>query len=326
VEAWARAETLNGFLISNIRGETQMRHIAAIVRRHILLLISFLVFSIPLLQAEDFFFDSAGVKIHYIVEGKGEPVLLIHGFGGSIQYDWAARGIIKELSNTFQVIALDNRGHGQSDKPHDPNSYGMNMVEDPIRQLDHLKIQKAHVVGYSMGGAITLKILASHPERLRTAVLGGAGLNPPGMTEAGKKTLADSLEQGKGLGPLISALNPVGAPPPTSEEIEKVNKRFLSTNDPLALAAVVRSPSLATTEAQLRANRIPRIPVLALIGEVDPAKSGVDSFNGLMPNLKIVVIPKANHVRAPGDPEFIRNLKAFLIEHSAASSAKGSKK
>jgi pimeloyl-ACP methyl ester carboxylesterase len=300
-----------------------MRHIAAIVRKHILLFISFLVFTIPFLQAEDFFFNSAGVKIHYIVEGKGEPVLLIHGFGANIQLNWSDPGIIKELSNSFQVIAFDNRGHGQSDKPHDPNSYGMNMVEDPIRLLDHLKIQKAHVVGYSMGGSITLGILALHPERLRTAVIGGAGLPRPGQ-EALRKTLADSLEQGKGLGPLTVALNPVGAPPPTSEEIEKTNRMFLSTNDPLALAAAVRGGAFtASTEAQLRANKI---PVLALVGEVDPAKSGVDPLNGLMSNLKIVVIPKANHMTAVSDPEFIKNLKAFLMEHSAAGSAKGSKK
>ena len=132
--------------------------------------------STPFLHPADFFFDSAGVKIHYVVEGKGEPVLLIPGLGGDIQSSWP---VIGELSKTFQVIALDNRGHGQSDKPHDPNSYGMNLVEDPIRLLDHLNIQRAHVEGYSMGGAIVLAMLGFHPERLRTAVIGGAGWIPP---------------------------------------------------------------------------------------------------------------------------------------------------
>jgi hypothetical protein len=105
---------------------------AVIVRRCVPPLIISFVLSISFLQAEDFFFESAGAKIHYIVEGNGEPVLLITGFGGSIQ-SWSVQGIIRELSNTFQVIALDPRGHGQSDKPHDPNSYGMNMVEDCSR-------------------------------------------------------------------------------------------------------------------------------------------------------------------------------------------------
>jgi pimeloyl-ACP methyl ester carboxylesterase len=167
---------------------------------------------------------------------------LIPGFGGSVQSNLS---VIKELSNTFQVIALDSRGHGQSDKPHDPNSYGMNLVEDSIRLLDHLKIQKAHVEGYSMGGAIIMAMLAFHPERLRTAVIGGAGWIPPEqdmLRQAILQNLEVSLEQGKGMTSLLAlALIPVDGPPPASEEIEKLNKWFLSTNDPLALAAVLRN-------------------------------------------------------------------------------------
>ena len=195
-----------------------MRHAAAIAKGQVLLVLVTLVFFIPLLHAEEFFFDSAGVKIHYTVEGKGEPVLLIHGFAVDIQDQWGAPGVIKALSDTFQVIAIDNRGHGKSDKPHDRNAYGINFVEDPIRLLDHLKIRKAHVVGYSMGGFITSAILANHPGRVITAVMGGAGWNPPGQNEPLLAALADSLEQGKGMGPLIMALTPVGAKPPTPKK------------------------------------------------------------------------------------------------------------
>jgi pimeloyl-ACP methyl ester carboxylesterase len=305
------------------RGEIPMRQPATIVTKHVLFILVSFVFSIPFLQAEDFFFDSAGVKIHYIVEGKGEPVLLIHGFGVDIQDQWVTPGIVKGLSDTFQVIAIDNRGHGKSDKPHDRSSYGMNMVEDPIRLLNHLKIRKAHVVGYSMGGRIIMAIIANHPERLLTAVLGGAGWNPPGQDDANLAFLADSLEQGKGIGPLVHALTPVGAKPPTPEELEMVNKMFLSKNDPLALAAMLHNFVSAPTEAQIRANKV---PVLALIGELDPQKSDVDRLNGLMPNLKMVVIPKADHMTAPNSPEFIKNLKAFLLEHSVTGSGKELKK
>src|SRR5580704_16817637 len=98
------------------------------------------------LRAEDRFFDSNGVKIHYAVEGKGEPVLLIHGFSANAQMNWGNQGIISALAKDYRVIALDNRGHGKSDKPHDPKSYGQEMVEDAVRLLDHLKIEKAHVV------------------------------------------------------------------------------------------------------------------------------------------------------------------------------------
>jgi len=300
-----------------------MRQLGPIVTKHVLFILISFVSSIPFLQAEDFFFDSAGVKIHYIVEGKGEPVLLIHGFGVDIQDQWVTTGIVKGLSDTFQVIAIDNRGHGKSDKPHDRSSYGMNMLEDPIRLLNHLKIRKAHVVGYSMGGRITMAIIANHPERLLTAVLGGAGWNPPGQDDANLAILADSLEQGKGIGPLVQALTPVGAKPPTPEEVEMVNKMFLSKNDPLALAAMLRNFVSVPTEAQIRANKV---PVLALVGELDPRKSDVDRLNGLMPNLKIVVIPKADHMTAPNSPEFIKNLKASLLEHSVTGSGKELKK
>lgn len=293
-----------------------MIHLSAILKRGAVGVVLF-IFLIPFLHGEDFFFDSAGVKIHYIVEGKGEPVLLIHGFGVDIQDQWGTTGIIKGLSDHFQVIAIDNRGHGKSDKPHDVSGYGVNLVEDPIRLLDHLKIRKAHVVGYSMGGLITSIIAARHPERLRTAVLGGMGWIPPGQNDPNLATLANSLEQGKGIGPLVAALTPIGAKPPTPEEVDMANKYFMARNDALALAAAVRGMPSSPTEAQIRANKV---PVLALIGEVDPLKDSVDRLNGMMPNIKIVVIPGANHVTAPGNPGFITNIKAFLVEHSMTAS------
>ena len=122
-------------------------------------------------QAEDLFFDSAGVRIHYTVEGKGEPVVLIHGFGANIAVNWGQPGIIQGLAGSYRVIALDTRGHGQSEKPHDPGAYGGQMAQDVIRLMDHLDIQQAHVVGYSMGGMMVVSLLGSHPERLRTAVV-----------------------------------------------------------------------------------------------------------------------------------------------------------
>jgi pimeloyl-ACP methyl ester carboxylesterase len=99
-----------------------------------------------------------------------------------------------------------------------------------------------------------------------------------------------------------------------------INKTFNSTQDPLALAAVIRNFVPSPTEAQIRSNKI---PVLALIGEKDPGKRDVDRLDGLMPNLKIVVIPKANHITAPADPLFIKSSNDFLRENS--SSASGTK-
>jgi len=267
----------------------------------------------PLLRADDFFFDSAGIKIHYTVEGKGEPVILVHGFSASILMNWGAPGVIKALADQYQVIALDNRGHGQSDKPHAPSAYGPEMANDVVRLMDHLGLRKAHIVGYSMGGFITNYLLANHPERFVTATLGGAGWQDPGDA-APLEELAKSLEEGKGIGPLVVALTPPGQPPPTEQAIEAANKMFVAGNDALALAAAARGLSLSVSESQLRANKV---PVLALIGEVDPLKAGVDRLDGVLPGLQVVVIPRATHITAFSHPLFVSSLKSFLAAHPA---------
>jgi len=265
------------------------------------------------LRAEDFFFDSAGVRIHYVIEGKGEPVVLIHGFAVDIASNWAEPGIIKGLADRYEVIAIDNRGHGRSDRPHDPQQYGVNMVSDVTRLLDHLNIQKAHIVGYSMGGNIAGVFLTDHPERVRTAILGGipwvgAGGLPARVAWANQ--LAESLEQGRGIGPHIVRLTPRDEQPPSAEQVEAISNMVLQRNDALALAAVMRGNSrLYASEAKLRANQL---PVLAIVGERDPVKAEVDNLVGVLGNVKLVVIPGANHMNAFRRPEFLAALKTFL--------------
>jgi pimeloyl-ACP methyl ester carboxylesterase len=269
--------------------------------------------------AEDRFFDSNGVKIRYTVQGQGEPVLLIHGFTANIEKNWTP-DLMKTLTKDFQVIALDNRGHGKSDKPHDPKKYGMEMVEDAVRLLDHLKIKKAHVVGYSMGAMITNKLMTTYPDRFITATLGGAaGIREGGDTKR-FDAIAESLEQGKGFGPLFAALTPPGRPKPTEEQVQQMNSFLMMGNDPKALAAVARAfKDLAVAEDKLKANRI---PTLALIGEIDPLKKGVDELKGHLANLKIVVIDGADHITAFSSPEFSRHLSAFLTQHRQVDKAK----
>src|SRR5215471_9485825 len=120
-------------------------------------------------------FDSKGVKIAYMIEGKGELVVLIHGWLSSAGINWALPGTVALLAKDHQVIALDVRGHGISDKPTKAEAYGPEVVEDIVRLLDHLKIKKAHIVGYSMGGIITAKFLAKHPSRALSGTICGAG-------------------------------------------------------------------------------------------------------------------------------------------------------
>jgi pimeloyl-ACP methyl ester carboxylesterase len=101
------------------------------------------------------YFHSAGVRIHYLDQGAGPAVMLIHGFTASIESSWIDTGVLPDLARA-------------------PRAYD-ELGLDVIRLLDHLGIERAHVVGYSLGGIVVAKLLTTHPERFVTAVLvGGA--------------------------------------------------------------------------------------------------------------------------------------------------------
>ena len=273
--------------------------------------------SVACVRAEDLFFDSAGVKIHYLVEGKGEPVLLIHGYTGDALTAWVEPGMVSALARDYEVIALDNRGHGRSDKPHDPQAYGPNMAEDAVRLLTFLKVQKAHVIGYSMGGRITVNLLGNHPDRLRSAVVGGAGWMDPrefDRRRAGMNAIAESLEQGRGLGPLFIALTPHGQQPPSPAAMEAISRLVLARNDPMALAAAARAMvNLQPPPEKIRANTV---PALALVGAEDPRRDDAERLVSTMPNTRLSMIPGANHVTALRNPEFLERVRAFLAAHA----------
>jgi pimeloyl-ACP methyl ester carboxylesterase len=144
-------------------------------------------------------FDSKGVKISYSVHGKGTPVILIHGFLSSGGLNWDAPGVTGLLAKNYQVITLDVRGHGASDKPTKDEAYGLELVEDVVRLMDHLKISKAHVVGYSMGGIITAKLMAKYPDRVLSGTLGGMGWLNKVVGAVGFAGLAKNAEDAKGV-------------------------------------------------------------------------------------------------------------------------------
>jgi pimeloyl-ACP methyl ester carboxylesterase len=262
-------------------------------------------------SAPDLYFDSDGVKIHYQVWGNGDPVVLVHGFTASIDTNWVRPGIVPALAKEFKVIALDLRGHGKSDKPHDPAAYGDQMARDVVRLLDHLDVEKAHVVGYSLGGFITLKLLTLHPERFQSATLGGAGWRPPGQ-DGSVPGLAESLESGNGIAPLMVALTPAGQPTPSPEQLRMVNQMLMATNDAKALAAVVRGMGgLAVEESAARAIEV---PMLAVIGETDPLRAGVDELDRLLPPLEVVVLPGKDHMTAMADPMLAQSVRDFVVK------------
>ncbi len=265
----------------------------------------------PSQEVEHQAFDSGGVPIHFTLQGDGEtPLVLLHGYAGSQE---VMGPMIRGLTGEHWVIAMDVRGHGRSGKPHEPERYGLELVEDVVRLLDFLGVEKAHVLGYSMGALITLKLVTTHPERVLSAVAGGYGwaeFQPVG--EDIMDRVADSLERGEGFGPLFGKLAEDAES--SKETLAAIEKALLAANDPLALAAAARGfRHLALAEQDLRANQV---PVLAIIGERDPLKKDVDRLAGAMSNLEVVVIEGADHGTAGLSPQFLANVKRFLAAHA----------
>lgn len=266
----------------------------------------------PVETLESRSFDSDGVRLHYIDEGAGEPVLLIHGFSLDLRIQWVQPGVVSALSEAgYRVVAYDKRGHGASGKPHDTAAYGAPDVEDPIRLLDHLGIERAHVVGYSRGARIANHLRAGHPGRLRSVVLGGYGEGSDqedGLGAAARSDLADAMERGD-YRPLVRAV----APELATEEVEDWNRRLREMNDGQALSAAFRSDlSLPPfTEQELRTNRV---PTLAIIGERDPFRERVESMRAEMGRLEVLALPGADHESTIGRPEFVTAVLGFLAK------------
>ena len=127
------------------------------------------------------------MKIHYLTLGDdGTPVVLIHGYTGSAEGNWFLNGVGQALAKNHRVIAIDCRGHGQSDKPHDAEKYGPQMAVDVIELMDHLGIKQAHIHGYSMGGFITSRLMATNPDRFITAAFGGSGVGETDSAQQAK--------------------------------------------------------------------------------------------------------------------------------------------
>ena len=266
----------------------------------------------PKLPPDRHEFDSDGVRIHYLDKGEGEPIILIHGFGANLDANWA--GVINRLAQDYRVIAIDNRGHGRSEKPHGEDDYGIQMVNDVVRLMDHLKIKRAHIVGYSMGALISGKFLSEHPDRVISAVIGGMGwLEIDAKWKKLMEDVAASLEAGKGPIPLLQFLNQTEAGPEREQQIERINTFFKFANDQKALAVCIRSfPAFAITQEKLEKNER---PTLAIVGDNDPFKPYVDRTGEIMGNVKVVIIKGGDHNGTPRIPAFLEELKAFLDSH-----------
>lgn len=265
------------------------------------------------------FESPGGVRIQYMAEGKGEPVVLIHGFAVDANLNWRFYGVAQRLARHYRVVTFDNRGHGRSDKPHDPSQYGAELVEDVVRLMDHMGIEKAHVAGYSLGGFITLRLLASYPERLQSAVICSAGWERrEGEHMRQLDESASALEQGDGFKHILRTLDP-DENPLNEIRILVVDASLRFINDTQAMAAAVRSlAALEVSEAELRANRV---PVLSIVGEHDPLKPSVDDLAAVLSNHRGIVLKKTNHHTAIRRPRLAKEMEAFFTQHRGCAAA-----
>jgi pimeloyl-ACP methyl ester carboxylesterase len=244
------------------------------------------------------FFQSDGVEIAYLDEGAGDPILLIHGFASNTNVNWVDTGWVRFLtSNGFRVISIDNRGHGQSQKLYDVEDYGAPlMAEDARRLLDHLGIGRADVMGYSMGARIAAFLALAHPDRVRSCIFGGLGIN--------------MVRGVAGTGPIAHALE--------ADSIDQVTNPTARTfrafaeqtkSDLKALAACIRA-----SRSPLTAEDVGRIscPVLIAVGSDDVVGGSAEALADLIPGAEALVIQGRDHMKAVGDRRYKEGVLAFL--------------
>lgn len=269
------------------------------------------------------FFDSNGVRIRYAVAGEGEPVVLVHGWlADASMWGRDAAGNPKLTpAPGFRLIALDCRGHGQSGKPHDRTLYGTEMAMDVVRLMDHLKIRKAHLVGYSMGAFIVGKIAAAHPERVISAVYGGQvplviGAPPSGSRETA--VFAKAAEEGKGMGPYVLEGFAPGRPKPTLEQANALAEIWLKGKDVKALAAAGLSfDELQVAEKDLAACPAPALFIYGSL-ESEHLKGRVEALRQALARAEVAVIEGSNHVTTLGRSEFGTKIQEFLRKNRSS--------
>ncbi len=250
------------------------------------------------------FFDSDGVRIAYVdappAAGGGDPILLIHGFASNHAVNWANTLWIRTLTGAgFRVVALDNRGHGRSEKLYDPAAYATQvMAEDARRLLDHLGIGRADVMGYSMGARITANLALGHPERVRSLLLGGLGIH---------------LVEGEGLPPGIADAMEAPSLEALTDPTERMFRAFAdqTKSDRKALAACMRGSRQNLSRAQVAQIFA---PTLIAVGTKDHIAGSPHELAALMPNARAFDIPNRDHNVAVGDMNHKRGVLAFLAE------------
>ena len=269
---------------------------------------------LPDQPSDGWFTTSDGIKIHYLELGKkGSWVVLIHGYTGNAQGNWFDNGIAQALAKNHRVVALDNRNHGKSDKP---TLNGPGKAEDTIELMDHLKIEKAHIGGYSMGGGITGQLLATHPERFITAHFGGSGI-----AETDPEWIAKLPKDKDGVNPMEAELShglrihhamDNGM---SREEAEKLASAPPAARPAPAAGAARPAPATRPTLDLAKLN----IPIIIINGEFDHPRARTTRAAREANDVTIVVLPGKQHLSAIVNgsmpKEYVNNLVGFINTH-----------
>lgn len=253
------------------------------------------------------YFESDGLRLAFedhgpAENGSGAPILLVHGFASSARVNWADTGWIKTLTGDGRrVIAFDHRGHGASDKPHDAAAYETSrLAADGLRLLDHLGIESADLMGYSMGARVTAFLALAAPKRVRSAVIGGLGYH---------------LVEGVGLPTDIAEAMEAPSADGLTDPVQRMFRRFAEAggNDLQALSACIRGSrqSLSVDDARRIA-----CPVLVAVGTRDAIAGDPHRLAALLPHGSALDIEGRDHNPAVGDKTFKAGVLAFLARRA----------
>jgi pimeloyl-ACP methyl ester carboxylesterase len=247
-------------------------------------------------------FSNGAVEIAYLDEGKGEPIVLIHGFASTKEVNWMQPGWFATLTGAGRrVIALDNRGHGESSKLYEPADYHTGRMAGDVRALiGHLRLGRPDVMGYSMGARIAAFLAFEHPELARSLVMGGLGMH---LVEG--VGLPESIAEALDAPSLADVADPQGRTFRAFAEQTRSDRR--------ALAACIRGSRQVLTREQVRTMGV---RTLIAVGSKDNIAGSAVNIAGLMPNARALTIPDRDHMLAVGDKAFKAGVLEFLGEHA----------
>jgi pimeloyl-ACP methyl ester carboxylesterase len=270
---------------------------------------------VPALAADDGkYADFNSVKIHYIDRGRGEVIVLLHGGTSSLD-SWIRTGVVSNLEKDFRVIAYDARGAGKSGKPRDPKAYGRQQALDVVRLLDTLQIQRAHIVGFSLGGSTVAQLLTLHPERFLTATqVAGAGRSPAAANDPRIEVEAAEIEKDCISRSRIYRQAPPNAKP--TEELYRQRVKECRANpdfDQYSTAASLRGyRDQAVTPDQMR---VVKVPTLGVVGTLDHTLKEMQELKRLRPEMKLILLEGVSHTGATGiqgRPELVAAIREFI--------------